>query len=186
MSKSETVFSDPLLRLSSVCSLLSAPCSRLSPLVTLAVILNRCFSVDMMSHTLTLWFHMNGLRLRQELCWSSLLFLFCHDFSNHYYSLLFLPLFLLLSVILTVLFLFSFCACQALGLYCKYTCFKSIVRFYSLIINLCFSHLHVRTSSRLLLQILLHVYNSHHTGVCGHQSNDRLIKTPKSVMFIIY
>lgn len=62
----------------------------LSPLATLAVILNRCCSVEMMTHTQPLWFHMNRFRLQQKLHWSSLplfFFHFCHDASRHFVSL---------------------------------------------------------------------------------------------------
>lgn len=83
------------------------------------VILNRCSSVDMMSHTLPLWFSHEQIKATLE---TPLVFPPFSPLSWCFQPLclvVLLPHSLFLSYSLCFLFLFS--ACQALGLYCKYT-----------------------------------------------------------------
>lgn len=82
-----------------------------------AVILNRCSSLDMMTHTRPLWFHTNRLRLRYGLpSFFSSVIMFPVTLS-----LCSLPHSFFLSYIHCVFSFFFLSACQALGLYCKYT-----------------------------------------------------------------
>lgn len=82
-----------------------------------AVILNRCSSLDMMTHTRPLWFHTNRLRLRYGL----LSFFSSVIMFPVTLSLCSLPHSFFLSYIHCVFSFFFLSACQALGLYCKYT-----------------------------------------------------------------
>ena len=99
-----------------------------------AVISNRCSSLDMMTHTRPLWFHTNRLGL----CYGLPSFFSSVITFPATMSLCSLPHSFFLSYIHCFFSFFSLSACQALGLYCKYThlhCYCWIVSVSSFFLN---------------------------------------------------